>query len=99
VIVARRERDESYARCYDLCFSKRPAEELYDLRADPHQVNNVASLDEYSEERERLRGVLMRELEATQDPRVLGGAEAFDTYPYFGGIPTYPGDEALEAYR
>ena len=98
-IVARRERDEMYARCYDLCFSKRPAEELYDLSVDPHQVNNVAALGKYSDESARLRGMLMRELEATLDPRVVGGAEAFDSYPYFGGIPTYPGDAALDTYR
>lgn len=98
-IVARRERDETYARCYDLCFAKRPSEELYDLKEDPHQVNNVASLAVHAETKDRLSSLLMRELEASGDPRVIGGADAFDTYPYFGGIPTYPGDEQLDAYR
>jgi hypothetical protein len=88
-----------YARCYDLCFSKRPGEELYDLNRDPHQVNNVASVDDYADVKERLNALLLSELKASGDPRVTGGAEAFDSYPYFGGVPTYPGDEALEAYR
>jgi len=98
-IVARRERDEMYARCYDLCFSKRPKEELYDLKRDPHQVNNIASVEDYSGVKERLSARLKSELEASGDPRVIGGAEAFDTYPYYGGIPTYPGDEQLKAYQ
>ena len=98
-IVARRERDEIYERCYDLCFSKRPMEELYDLKRDPHQVDNVASVADYEEAKELLRDLLMSELKASGDPRVIGGGEAFDSYPYFGGIPTYPGDEALDLYR
>jgi hypothetical protein len=62
-------------------------------------VNNVASVADYEETREKLNHLLMSELKASGDPRVTGGAEAFDSYPYFGGIPTYPGDEALDAYR
>src|SRR5262249_48595920 len=27
---------------FELCFAKRPTEELYDLRNDPHQLNNLA---------------------------------------------------------
>jgi hypothetical protein len=42
---------------------------------------------------------LTLELTRSGDPRELGGAEAFDSYPYFGGIPSYPGDDVLEAYR
>ena len=33
---------------FDLCFGKRPAEELYDLNRDPHQVKNLAGQSEYT---------------------------------------------------
>ena len=31
------------------------------------------------------------ELRASADPRVLGNGAKFDTYPYYGGTPKYPG--------
>ena len=33
---------------FQLCFDKRPAEELYDLGKDPHQINNVAGQPAYA---------------------------------------------------
>ncbi len=33
---------------------------------------------------------LLRPEPATRDPRVVGGGEAFDAYPYFGGGPKHP---------
>ena len=34
---------------------------------------------------------LIGELKASADPRVLGNGDRFDTYPYYGGTPKYPG--------
>jgi N-sulfoglucosamine sulfohydrolase len=99
VIAARRELDEEFTRSWELCFGKRPAEELYDLKTDPHQLVNLALEPELSEQRLKMSEQLTLELTRSGDPRELGGAEAFDSYPYFGGIPSYPGDDVLEAYR
>jgi uncharacterized sulfatase len=60
-------------------WEKRPAEELYDLRKDPHQVQNVANDPAYAMVLGRLRTRLMAELEAKQDPRLT---DAFDHPPY-----------------
>jgi N-sulfoglucosamine sulfohydrolase len=79
-------RDEAGVKVYfDLAFAKRPAEELYDLKRDPDQLHNVAAEAAYAEVRKKLAAQLMSELEATRDPRVVGGAEKFDQYPYYGG--------------
>jgi uncharacterized sulfatase len=64
---------------------KRPAEELYDLRKDPHQLQNVAADPAYADAKKKLETSLLAELKATGDPRVLGGGDAFDNYPYYGG--------------
>ena len=57
---------------FRLAFAKRPAEELYDLQADPGQLNNVADLPEYAERKHKLVTVFEHEFTATYDPRALG---------------------------
>jgi len=77
--------DPKVRRLFELAFEKRPAEELYDLRKDPAQLNNVAERAEYAAVKSKLAAALMAELKATKDPRVLGKGDAFDKYPYYGG--------------
>ncbi|MHC4173138.1 MAG: sulfatase family protein [Planctomycetota bacterium] len=71
---------------FGLAFGKRPAEELYDLRKEPSQLNNLADQAKYAAVKSRLAATLMAKLRATKDPRVLGKGDAFDTYPYYGGM-------------
>ncbi|MCH5375456.1 MAG: sulfatase-like hydrolase/transferase, partial [Planctomycetes bacterium] len=67
---------------FDLAFAKRPAEELYDLSRDPEQLHNVAAQPQYAGARQQLSERLTDRLRKLNDPRVVGGAEAFDSYPY-----------------
>jgi len=77
-------RDEpEVKRLFELGFGKRPAEELYDLRKDPGQINNVAGEVRYARVKSRLADALMVELTVTKDPRVLGKGDAFDKYPFY----------------
>jgi arylsulfatase A-like enzyme len=76
--------DPQYRRYYELAFAKRPSEELYDLEQDPNQLTNVAGQPQYAEVQAKLADQLMAELRATEDPRVIGGSEAFDRYTYYG---------------
>lgn len=55
----------------DLSFSVRPEHELYDLRRDPQQVNNVADDPAYAVTLKRLRQQLRRRLIEGGDPRFL----------------------------
>lgn len=81
---------EKYADLIELAFGKRPAEELYDLSEDPDQLVNLAGEMEYAGIQAELATRMENELVATEDPRVLGGGDIFDTYPYFGkGSPFY----------
>ena len=77
--------DPAVKRYFDLAFAKRPAEELYDLKSDPEELTNVAGKSEYAEVQRKLSERLLAELRATGDPRVTGGGEKFDEYPYYGG--------------
>jgi hypothetical protein len=86
--------DPKVSGLFALAFGKRPAEELYDLRKDPDQLNNVAGQSEYTKIKSKLAVALMSELKATKDPHVLGEGDLFDKYPYYGGglknIPQKP---------
>lgn len=70
---------------YEISFSKRPAEELFDLRSDPEQKTNVAMKSEYAATRVELRGRVETWMRETADPRVDPSYDAWDKYPYFGG--------------
>ena len=68
-------------------FDKRPAEELYDLRSDPHQLTNVAAQPAYSAELIKLRTRVDQWMQTTHDPRVDPTYDAWDKYPYYGKAP------------
>jgi N-sulfoglucosamine sulfohydrolase len=72
--------DENVVPLLDFAWNKRPAEELYDLRKDPFQMNNLAGNPEYEPVRKKLRTELMGELKANKDPRLTN--DAFDHEPY-----------------
>ena len=63
-----------------LCFGKRPAEELYDLRADPDCVVNLASSEAAKTRLAALKTELQARLRAEGDPRMEGKGEVFDKY-------------------
>jgi len=54
-----------------LAFGPRPAEELYDLKNDPDQMNNVAGEPQYESKRKRLRERLDTGLQKSGDPRIV----------------------------
>ncbi len=56
---------------YEDSYGKRPEFELYDMRKDSDQVNNLADNPEYKEVFEKLKKQLITELETTGDERVL----------------------------
>ncbi len=89
-MIQNRELDPAHRNLFELSFAKRPAEELYDLINDPDQLKNVASESRYRKFKSILANQLMSELKKTKDPRVTGGGDQFDKYPYLGGAPKHP---------
>jgi N-sulfoglucosamine sulfohydrolase len=76
------------ARLAELAFGMRPAEELYDLKTDPHQMVNLAGTRAAADALATMRERLFNHLETTRDPRVVGGAVDWDYYPYYGHTST-----------
>ena len=83
-IVANRS-DPKVKPFFEHAYGKRPREELFDLRKDPHQMKNVARDPAYAKEVAQLRKRLMAYLKATNDPRLLDDGKFFETPPMAGG--------------
>ena len=73
---------DSHDKYFDFAFSARPEYELYDLKNDPDQVDNVASNSRYAKILNGLKKRMMRILQETRDPRVVGDGTAFDRKPF-----------------
>ena len=85
-IFEHRDLDEKHRQAFELCFGKRPAEELYDLRQDPGQIHNLASDAAQSEALAKMRQRLRQRLSDLHDPRAKDPSYAeFDQHPYLGG--------------
>ena len=83
VLLDRRE-DPAIAPFFRLATAKRAAEELYDLKRDPDQIENVAGRPRYRDVQRRLRAELDGWLRETGDPRMAGDDDRWDRFPYYG---------------
>ncbi len=81
ILSLRRAHPES-APHWDLCFGRRPAEELYHLASDPDCVINLAGSTDHQERLRQLRQQMETELRDQKDPRMAGRGEVFDQYPW-----------------
>ena len=99
IFLLQRPDDPEYRAMFDLGFGKRPAEELYVLGDDPHQMRNVADDASHAEVKEDLASQLSRYLVATGDPREVGGDLKWEGAEYFQDrdFTPQPSPEAIEA--
>ncbi len=74
--------DPTLRHFHDLAFAKRPAEELYDLAADPWQLRNLAVDPAHAAVKADLARRLEAELTASGDPRMEGRGEELEAHPY-----------------
>jgi arylsulfatase A-like enzyme len=84
-LVGRRD-DATWKPLFTLAYGKRPREELYDLKADPHQVINVAAEPKYARVRGDLERRLIDELKRSGDPRLVDNGKFFETPPLAGPV-------------
>ena len=71
---------------FDHAYGKRPAEELYVLSDDPHQMRNRAGDKTLEGIRKNLRERLLKTLEETGDPRMQENGTFFETPPLAGPV-------------
>lgn len=79
--------EEGDERFWGLAFDKRPAEELFDVLADPYCLDNLAARKEFADLKESLWRELEAELLRTEDPRISGNGDIFEEYEYIVDAP------------
>jgi arylsulfatase A-like enzyme len=82
--------DPLWKKSFEHAYGKRPKEELFDLKKDPHQMKNVAEDLAYAEVVQELRERLLAELTRTGDPRMKNEGEYFENPPLAGPVPEQP---------
>lgn len=96
--------NSKYRKLLDAALGQKPEEELFDIRRDPHQLNNLADNPEYSSIKGRLKSQMKNRLKSIKDPRMFGEGWTFDTYRWFpnwvhpqlGGTWEESGQKGLE---
>ena len=74
--------EEDIQPLFELGFGKRPQQELFDLRVDPHYMHNVAKDPKYANDCKQLHERLMQVLHEQNDPRLLEPNCRFERQPY-----------------
>lgn len=67
---------------FDVCYGKRPKEELYNIILDPECLNNLAENPSYLKKKQTLKKELFAKLKRQEDPRMFGNGDVFDTYDF-----------------
>jgi len=73
-------------RNFELCFGHRPDEELYDVKADPYQMKNLAADPAFAKVKKSLEKALTDYMRTTDDPRAAGRGEVFARYPIWSNL-------------
>ncbi len=79
---------------FDRAVGKRPEFELFDIKNDPFNLNNLVDNPEYARIENELKEALFAELKKSEDPRVVGpDKEIFDSYLRYSPIREFPKPE------
>ena len=80
--ILNKRRDGSAPQYWQYAFGKRPAEEMYDVAADPCCMKNLADKPEFQKQKKALSEQLTEELTTQKDPRAVGNGEIFEKFKY-----------------
>ena len=88
-LLTRRHEEPKFARCLALAVDYRPAEELFDVVADPACLVNLAGKAETAAVQTELAKQLTDKLKETGDPRESGNGDVFETYPRYSDVRVF----------
>jgi arylsulfatase A-like enzyme len=86
LILDLRRKGVDTAGLWQLNFGKRPPVEVYNVRADPYCMTNLADDPELATLIAGMEERMVTDLREQQDPRMFGNGAVFDNYPYTGKV-------------
>lgn len=89
--------DTQWGPAYQAVYGKRPKYELYDLKKDPHETQNLADDPAYATIKADLEKRLLAELTRTGDPRLIDDGKFFESPPMIGPIDDAEGNPKRKA--
>ncbi|MEM1136631.1 MAG: sulfatase [Bacteroidota bacterium] len=93
------ENQEEVGDLFKLGFLKRPKEQLFHIKNDPHCLYDLAENSEYLEIRSELALKLDEQLLQQKDPRAMGNGDIFESYPRFAVMRNFSGFKERGAYN
>lgn len=76
---------------FNLARDKRPEYELFNIKNDPENLNNLVGDSRFEIVEKEMRQLLKQELEKTRDPRVVGpNKDVFDSYHRYSPMREFP---------
>lgn len=75
--------DPQWKPYFERAYGQRPRLELFEIKSDPHQMNNLATNPEYRPVVAKLEKQLMAELKSTGDPRLVDNGRFFEEVKKF----------------
>ena len=95
--------DPTVGYFFHLAVDLRPEIELYDIKKDPGCLINLAGAPTYIPIRQELERELNSFLRSTNDPRIMGNGDIFESYPRVSRLRQFPQaywvDKTKDAYR
>ena len=82
--------DPAVAPYFHWAMDKRPGEELYNVKEDPSCLNNLVENADHQSIKQGLQARMEQYLTETQDPRILGNGDVWETYPRYSRLRAYP---------
>jgi N-sulfoglucosamine sulfohydrolase len=79
---------------FDWAHAKRPEFELFNIKEDPYNLNNLYDNPGYTLVQNEMKEILMQELQKSEDPRLVGpDKEVFDSYIRYSPMREFPKPE------
>lgn len=88
--ILKHRNDSKIQPFFELAVGKRPAEELYDIKNDPYCLKNLTEDKNFEEELLEHRRALGSYLMQTNDPRVTGNGDIYESYVRYSPLRKFP---------
>jgi len=97
-VMVENRNEPGYEKYFEMAMgAKRPEFQMFDVEKDPYCLNNLAENPEFQGIKSEMHQLMMQELEATGDPRIVGpNKEVFDTYVRYSPMREFPEPEWSE---